>query len=1350
MELERPKVELLKGMVNEWIKHPNTYELESSFGGPKGIDMTDFLSVIKRLKARFGGDAELQQEDRLTITLKDQSRFTIVDRAMIKKFCSDNRIVGKQFIAITKQSTGKESDVNLEEYGVHIKTRSEVPMNAKQVEMATQGWEQKPKAFRLITRWTFEDADLKFDASIVYSTPKVRVGDGNRFDYKWARSYVDYDIKSNAPIYEIEVELKHTEKNHSNPDYALATLIRGIGEVLRGIQKSPVLIRQTTKDAVIEEYKELLGQSEGKALFRGNPPKTLLYKNILPLDQQDDEGAKEGKVSLYEGYNVTDKADGLRVLVFCTKSGELFLIDMSMEVYRTGLQNETCRNCLLDAEWVTMNKQNKAIQQLCIFDVFIINGKDVSQLPFYTTEDEDMRHKRMSEWAVKWNDPENLKDLLPVKTKNPDGGVTSGPRVGSLKVAVKQFLFAKEGDTSIFSRAGEMLQITDSEDYIYHTDGLIFTPNAKGLPEKPGATFYEQFKWKPADDNTIDFLIEAVQDSKTRQEMIFVDVKGDDSSVMRYKQYKLNVKVSSDPILMNPRDSVLNEKGLPQSMLPGKKGMKIPVRKVPFDPDEFPDKYAGVCKIQLLEGQDYAITESNEPIQTNTIVEMRYDANEPDPEWRWKPLRIRHDKTARYAAALKATKGKGIGQRTLNGFESAMDVWISIHRPITRHMITTGALEPDKSEISAAIQPGDASINRYYQNSAPLESKQLIQSMANFHNYFIKEAVLLQPSVEKAPAKSLIDLAVGQGSDIGRWNRAGVNFVFGVDKAGYGIIDKKKGAYRRYINQKVSVAFANFAKEQKYKEDVAKGRQARPFVPTQMADMIFVQGDSSKYLPDGSSTDAENKEDADIMRVLFGNSPRATVPKLVTKHMGAFKEGAGVTTMMFALHYMFQSSEIFEGFLRNLESTVKIGGYFVGCCFDGETVFNLLRGVPNGQSVQRNIVRTDGTPVEIWSITRKYEENEFAEDETGFGKAIDVKFLSIGASYTEYLVPFKLLEKKLKTIGLRLLNAQERKDMKVDVFGKATPMFNLFEKSTAMFEDTWKHCKDQGGHQQFGMTPQVSEFSFLNRWFIFKRDNKRGEEEEAVDAGRMQQNLTLRAQGGGGDGNTEEEGKPAPDGTGKKEYEINDVFQFHLDAPMNDRFKIGDKSAARWLAPIARFPIYDENDNEYPSLDHYIAAMRYKYGAKTKDDKAVPNEFLQAMFGTEGSIHQRALRAEIRERGDKNIDDDQMKVILKEEYDDIQKQVKPSAIKANGFVSEEGEWSKHREHILREGLRQRWENDERFRKAVIALHKQKKYLLYYNPAVGMSYYGGMRRANKMIEGENMIGRIIMDLAGYTA
>ena len=1339
MELEKSEVGRLKTMIKEWITHPNQYELEASFGGPMGMDMTDFLSVIKRLKARFGGDAELKQEDRLTITLRDHSRFTIIDKGIIQKYCSDNQLP-KSALAITKQSTGKDSDVDLEEYNVHIKNRSEQAMTNEQVQLAIRDWKDKPKAFRLMNRWTFDSKHMKFDASIVYSTPKHRVGaEGNKFDYVWKKRYSDLDIKSNPPHYEIEVELKHTDLNHElddkgEPKHALAELIKGIGEVLRGIQKSPVLIRQSTKKEVLDKYTDLLKYP--KPMFRGNPPKTLLYQNILPADMQDEKG---DKITLYDGYNVTDKADGLRVLAFTDETGELFLIDMSLQVYRTGLRKEICRDCLLDAEWVTQSKDDKAIQTLLVFDVFLIQKKDVSQNPFYTKDsDVNYRHKFMDAWVENWGKDGGPTDLLQRPGKP--------PRVGSLKVAIKQFKFAEGKD--IFTMADDMLRETDNPDYLYHTDGLIFTPNMKPLPSKPGGVFAEQFKWKPAVDNTIDFLIEATKDKATGKEMIYSDMK-EDGSVVNYKQYTLFVKGVSDPILMNPRDAVLNEKGLPLSTLKDRhilppsvdpKSANFKVTKVPFDPDEFSDPFASVCKIPVVEEQDYVIAKNGEPIQNNTIIEMSYDSSEPDKEWRWKPLRIRHDKTERYQIAMKQTKGRAIGSRTLNSFDTAMDVWMSIHRPITRSMITSGKTEPSEAEVLSDTKKGDSSINRYYQNSANTEDEKLVQSMRDFHNRYIKEQILLNPTMRTAPAKTLIDLAVGQGSDIGRWSRAKAQFCFGVDVAAYGILDKHQGAYRRYINQAVSVYASNLRRKADYDKRLAKGERLDPYSEEKMPEVIFAVGDSSVFIPDGSSAGKiddtpkgkETQLNADLMRSMFGQGNRGVLPKLVRKHVNAFSEGAGVTAMMFAIHYMFKSKKGFEEFLRNVDATVKLGGYFVGCCFDGQRVFDLLQtnGIAKGQKLERRVTRKDGVPVKIWSIKRDYENTEFIQDqenETAFGQAIEVEFLSIGAAYTEYLVSFELLKKAFASLGLRLLNAKELQALEL-------------QHSTNTFDKSWEMAKDAKGNQLYGMSEHVKEFSFLNRWFIFKRIDRKevAPEGGAVNLDHLDENLQLPTgtQVGGDQGEV-----------GKKQYEIGDVFQFHVDAPLNDRNKTGDKSSARWLAPIARFPIEDLDGDEYPSLEHYLAAMRYKYGAMEKDGSSVSREFLQAMFGPEGSIHQRALRAEIHQRGDSNLDEEKLRVILKEEFDELQKQTKPAAIKANGFLLKDADWTTQRERVLRYGLKQRWETDERFRKAVIALMKQNKYLLYYSPLVGMSYYAGMRKANKTIEGENMVGKILMQLAG---
>lgn len=1319
MELFQSEVAEIKKLLGEWIEHSGTYELEATFGGPQGLDMTDFMSVIKRIKARYGDG--VKQLNRLTVTLQDYSRFTIVDNNDIEQYCKDNRIEGKKIVAITKSPTGRGKDLELPDYDVKIKTRAEVEMTRAQIEMATKDWERKLKAFRLISRWTFTDPghNVRIDASVVYSTKRIRKG--TRFDYAWSEKY--RDLKQEVPSYEIEVELLNSDPN-KDIAHAQKVLITNIGEVLRGIQKNPILIRKQTKENVLGDYKALALPKDSKfSDFRGNPPKTLLFNNIVPPTSQEGKG-KRDEPSLYDGYNVTDKADGLRVLSFTNKEGELFLIDMSLQVYRTGLKNPTCRESLLDGEWVTTSKHGEPIQQLCLFDLFIVNQKDYSQLAFVDEDDDpdvDTRLARLTKWVEDWNKEDNLKGTL-----RADGV----KHKGAISVSHKEFLVGRKNTTEIFSRAAEMLRKTNDPKYPYHTDGLIFTPNRLPLPDLPGVVFAEQFKWKPSTESTIDFLIKAELDENKKEVISYITAA--DRRVIRCKKYTLYVKGVVDELLQDPRNTVLQKKGIPISLLDKK--AKLPYRLVPFQPNEFEDPMASTCYVEIKGDEDTTRTENGEPLVSDTIVEMEYDSHELNPEFRWKPKRIRHDKTARYSAAMKKTGGRTMGSRTINAFFSAMDVWKSIHNPVTEDMITTGNTVRDIKQIEASIKQSDPSINRYYQNAITTNNRELIDMMTNFHNRYIKEQILLNPTVKNAGSKVLIDLSVGQGSDIGRWQRAGVSFAFGVDKALFGIVDKENGAYRRYL----TLIAKNKVYNDRLRSQYERSDKRQPLVLSPAAPMLFAAGDSSKFIPDGTSA-GENKLDAMIMRSLFGKGTPTDAPPFLKDQQGKLANGAGVTTMMFALHYMFQTKEMLEGFIENLRACVQVSGYFVGCCFDGERVFNLLKTntIGKDETLQRTLTREDGIPVKIWSIKRQYEKGDVfqqEDDEDSYGQAIEVDFISIGKPYTEYLVPFSLLKQKLKEANFRLLNKQELAKLGL-------------EHSTNTFDQSWemaKKLKDEQGKPMYadeGMDAELKEFSFLNRWFIFTRTD--GAIDEVKEGGELPS-----LQGVSVGGMTQEGGAIPSDPSLKKEYEINDVFQFHLEAPLIDRFKLGDKSAARWLAPISRFPIEDPDGRSYPSLDHYMAAMRYKYGASRKDGSPVDDDFLQALFGQDGSIHQRALRAEVRERGENNIEDDQLKIILKQEYDEIQKQVKPAGFKSHGLVADDASWSEHREALLREGLQQRWEKDERFRKAVIALGKQNKYLLYYNPSAGMSYYGGMRKANKIIEGENMVGRIIMDLAKF--
>ena len=131
MELHSAEVESIKKLVNEWIQH-DEHELECTFG--KGTtDATTFFQIAQRLRSK--GLRELSQEDRLTITTPEHVRFTLQSMGVIQQYCRDDVLNGKPFVAMIKDRTAGESNVDLDEYDVRIKTRREIPMSRDEVQI---------------------------------------------------------------------------------------------------------------------------------------------------------------------------------------------------------------------------------------------------------------------------------------------------------------------------------------------------------------------------------------------------------------------------------------------------------------------------------------------------------------------------------------------------------------------------------------------------------------------------------------------------------------------------------------------------------------------------------------------------------------------------------------------------------------------------------------------------------------------------------------------------------------------------------------------------------------------------------------------------------------------------------------------------------------------------------------------------------------------------------------------------------------------------------------------------------------------------------------------------------------
>lgn len=1265
MELYPAELKKLQTLLSEWSVHPEQ-ELEASFGAGGQVDATTFLAIAQRLRAK--GYESLPQDDRLSVLTPQKVRLSLQGLGVIQNYCRDNKLEGKPFTAMIKDRTGLESNIDLEEYEMRVKSRREIPLADAdhRVKEILDTWPQQQKAFRLIKRWTFKGKGIRIDMSSVRSTAV-----DSRREYKWVRSFLEQNIFKSSPFYEVEVELLR-DSNTDTPDKALACLVTGIGEILRAIQKNTLLIRKSIRDKVVAAYTELNGSNK----FRGVSPVTLEVKNMSAE-------LEEKVANIRTGYNVTDKADGLRALGYCNKDGELYLIDMALNIYRTGLKAYACRNSLVDGELVTKDKEDRAINYFLIFDIYRgIDGEDVSQLSFNILDDtkQDCRYKHLQAWIKGWEESQEI--LLKEITE-----------ITRLRVFLKTFIFARPSNVEIFRACADALDIPR----IYHTDGLILTPNLKTLPAKSGETFFEQFKWKPAKDNSVDFLVTFEKDVESNtMDQISIGTHPDTGNTVRYKTMRLFVGAAKEPAYDDPRATILNELPLPS----GKS--KAAYQPILFNPIDFPDTMASICyreiKVDRETGDEYIITEdSEEPINHRSIIEMRYDPS-ASPGWRWIPMRVRHDKTERLL--------RGQITRTLNSEKVGLSVWNSINNPVTISMIRTGAEEPSEEEMKENERKTEEEIvgRRYYERKAQKQDLALVRGLRDFHNKWIKD-IILYKSVMKGNNKKIVDFAVGKAGDLQRWRREKAMFVFGLDKAGDNIRDPANGAYRRYMDTLIQA-----------------GTQ-------QVPKMVFAIGDSS--LPIVSGEAGATPEEADILRAIFGVAQvQGTLPKDIVGLTGILRSGADVAVCMFALHYFFENKDTLNGFMNNVRDCVKVGGYFAGCCFDGKRVFDKLSSLKKGQSA---IGKEEDVP--IWSISKEYDELELDADETSIGLPIDVEFISIGSKHREYLVNFDYLKKRMHDIGFELLSEDECKSVGL-------------KESSNTFDVSYRMAV--AAKKSFPMSDTVKEFSFLNRWFIFKRVGESAtvkvenlatlaEEQRVLLEASAEENTTSMA--------PEAVTKAVAASSVKTSFTAGEIINFYTDAANSkDVLGIDNKNYARWLAPTALFTIYDKTDvsdkypqgTPYPSINAYIAAMMIKDGAGRAD-------LARNLFSVDGSIHNDA----IAPYKGKPLSEVDKYTITITEATAIAKVIASTYLKRTYKISiNEAKWDALKNGYFEEALSQRWTTDAEFRKIVSKARDMGKYLLYYSK--GASDLGGHRSAaDGHIEGNNKIGKMIMQLAGFT-
>ena len=980
----------LHDVVKDLLERPDAqkdHELEVRFRTTSKNRLTkiDFDNVIRRLKSlKFNsynpsGDYHLKIQGEFTDiktgrTKMSNLRTQINGISSVQQYCNTNSLkdldMATTYMMKTYAKIGGDVvyPINNDDLQFRVSYQKETALTNKMpaVRQLLSDWPNTKKNFRYINRVSFvkQDLPIRVDLSVVKSSVNSK-----QFNIQ------DSGVFGATETYEIEIEVLNYMIGHgeTTPEELVKNIKTAIKYILSGLQNSNYPIGIAEQVLVSKAYHKLLtGRDKDKILprdFCGPASFTLELKNIQPTSDKGGEGEIP---NIRNYYTVTDKADGVRKLLYIAPTGKVYFIPTTTEIEYTGIiiSDEKLHNTILDGEHILHDKHGGFIDKYAAFDIYYLDGKSVRENSFVPI--------KPTEEPSKFRLP-LLNEVIKEIVKK--ASMISGKSVSTQFESKKFYLGTPE--VSIFAGCNSILQKEHDGLFPYETDGLIFTPalfgvggNRLGEASRPvKTTWIHSFKWKPSKYNSIDFLVSVAKDGSGVEKIGNIFKNGmDTGSEDQILQFKiLTLRCGFDPAkhgFLNPCQDLLNDKFPSPETGDDNEGYK-PVAFYPTNPY---DNKAHICHLILEKdatGAFAMICQNGDVIEDNAIVEFSYDMNEETP-YRWKPLRVRYDKTAE----LKA------GQKNYgNAYHVANGNWHSIHNPVTAEMLSTGKDIPE-----------DAFDDVYYDRK---NIKNLTRNLRYFHNLGVKKRLI--ESVSRR-GNSLIDFSVGKAGDLSKWINANLGFVFGIDISRDNIENKHDGACARYLKTK-------------------RDNYGIPYA-------LFVNGNSSLNIRSGTALFTEKGKE--ITQSIFGEIPKnEALGPAVVRQFGKQANGFDVGSCQFALHYFFENTDTLQGFCRNVTECIKEGGYFIGTCYDGKKIFDALKDKERGQGI--SIIEKGD--VKIWEIIKEYDATTFSDDETSLGYAINVYQETINKYFREYLVNFGYFIRVMENYGFKPLTNAEAKDL---------------------------------------------------------------------------------------------------------------------------------------------------------------------------------------------------------------------------------------------------------------------------------------------------------------------------------
>ena len=1087
---------LFENLVKTYYNNNRAGELEVKFGtkGIKSITKNNYDNVVRKLKS--SGFQSLGEENgnyylRINCEYLDSTtgrfkmsniRTDIRGLPNIQEYCKTNDIKAlpnKTFIDhMTKGpmfiNKEKVFPVDFDDFNFRITYSAENEMvKSGLIQGLNENWRKSKKEFRFINRVSFDHPDYPFivDLSIVKYGNRMtdKFGRENRGPLIRVYTLEESNVLNNEEIYEIELEIDNRNvgpgTKFNTPELILEGLRKGIKCVLSGMQGTNYPVSYTEQKGIIESYMKLIWTDSydpkkyvSSKHFIGPNSYTLQMENIAAIDENSTQP------NIRKGFVVTDKADGERHLLYIDSNGKMYLINTNMDVIFTGARtdNPECFNALLDGELISHDKYGKFINLYAAFDIYYIKRVDVRSYTFMMKEGEKDLYKCRYNLLHFVRQNLNAVAITNIKKAKVSEFKTADGLICPLRFAVKEF-FPNNPKQTIFEGCKQILDKESDGRFEYNTDGLIFshafygvggTEIGKAGPREK-VTWDYSFKWKPPQYNTIDFLVttEKGPNGDDIVKTMFEDGQNN-SEVVQLNEYKKIVlrcgfSEKRDGFI-NPCQDIIDD-NLPQYQVryeDRKDNDYIPQRFYPTEPY---DVNAGLCNIMLRNdssGGKKMFSEENEVFEDNTIVEFRYDLTKPEG-WRWIPLRVRYDKTARLR---KNEKEYG------NAYHVANSNWKSIHPSgrITEDMLATGLNIPDIS----------VSEDKYYNTPA---GKFKTDAMKQFHNLYVKRHLICGVAKQ---GDTLIDMACGKAGDLPKWIASKLAFVFGVDISKDNLENRLDGACARFL----------------------KARKLNKQVPY----ALFVNGNSAYNIQDGSAM--LNEKAKQITAAVFGKGPKSLGPG-VARQYGKGADGFNVTSCQFAVHYFFENPDSLRGFLKNIAECTKHNGYFIGTAYDGKLVFNELKKTKTGDSIK--IVEDEK---KIWEITKSYSADMFDDDSSSIGYRIDVFQESINQVIPEYLVNFDYFNRVMSAYGFEIVSREEAQE-----FGLPEGIGYFSELFLHMLDEIQRNkfkAKDYGDAPM--MTAIEKKISFLNRYFVYKKIRVVNTESVELELGEYNETAALR------------------------------------------------------------------------------------------------------------------------------------------------------------------------------------------------------------------------------------------------